>query len=158
MTPVRKLFHLRMRRLAAKREKKAQAPPKPNMLQRAFSFIKRETGPPEPIIPTNEDTVPPTEEELKLHRTASRTSLQRQSAEAQIDLSRLIGAARQGQQLDDKYAFEIHPGTAVDDPLVLVNVDKVKTMTIPPSQDPDHLMYLSINDDRAASRAGSRGV
>ncbi|ETN42746.1 calcium-translocating P-type ATPase, PMCA-type [Cyphellophora europaea CBS 101466] len=158
MTPVRKLFHLRMRRRAVKREKKAKSPPQPGFLSRAMSVIKRETKPPAPIIPTNEDTIPPTAEELKLHRTASRTSLQRQSAKGEIDLSKLIGAARQGKKLSEKYVFEVHPGTAADDPLVLVNVDKVKAMNTPPSQDPDHLMYLSSYDDNAAMRRESRGV
>lgn len=158
MTPIRKLFHLRMQRRAVKREKKAQSPPQPRFLRRAFSVIKRETQPPENLIPTNEAAVPPTEEELKLHRTASRSSLQRQNQEGEIDLSRLIGAAWQGQNLNEKYVFEVHPGTAADDPLILVNVDKVKAMTTPPSQDPDHLMYLSSYDNNAVMRQGSRSV
>lgn len=159
MTPIRKLFHIRMRRRAVKREKKAKSPPQPGFLQRAVSVIKRETVPPKGgLIPTNEDSIPPTEDELRLHRTASRTSLQRQSGENQIDLPRLIGAARKGERLNDKFVFEVHPSTAPDDPLVLVNVDKVKAMNTPPSQDPDHLMYLSSYDDDSVMRQGSRSV
>jgi P-type Ca2+ transporter type 2C len=146
MTPIRKLFHLRMRRRAVKREKKAQAPAKPGFLRRTMSVIKREAVPPKGgLIPTNEDTIPPTEEELKLHRTASRTSLQRQrEGEGMgVDLGRLIGAARKGERLDEKLVFEVHENTAPDDPLVLVNMERIRELNVPPSQDPDHLMYLN---------------
>lgn len=176
-TPIRKLFAIRMRHRAAEREKKATQEPKPGMLRRAVSVIKRETKPPPgPIIPTNEDTLlAPTAEELKLHRTASRTSLQRQNANAEIDLGKLIAEARarnaggfgqhaekdEGVQEENKgfkYVFEVHPDTAADDPLVLVNVGMAEAeLRPPPSQDPDHMVYLGTLKEEAGRR-GSRAV
>jgi hypothetical protein len=90
---------------------------------------------------------------LRLHRTASRSSLQRQNAVGEIDLSRLIAAAKVGTVLDETYLFEIHEQTAADDPIVLVDVDRV---TVPPSQNPDHLMYLGI--ENAVTRHPNHGV
>jgi P-type Ca2+ transporter type 2C len=164
-TPIRALFHRRLKRRAAKREKKARSPPSPTLLRRAMSSIKRETKPPghpEHFIPTTNDArPPPSAEELKLHRTASRSSLQRQHAVGEIDLSRLIAAAKVGASLDDnasksKYTFEIHELTAPDDPIVLVDVDDKAPsgLTVPPpSQNPDHLMYLGFENECCYERS-----
>ncbi|KPI40995.1 Calcium-transporting ATPase 2 [Cyphellophora attinorum] len=181
-TPIRKLFHMRMRRKAAKERKKAARPPQPGLLSRAVSVIKRETKPPAgPIIPTNNDDImpPPTAEELKLHRTASRTSLQRQQGEGEVSLSALIAFARDrnGQEQSKesemamglrKYVFEVHPDTVVDDPIVLVDSkEEVEEgqYAPPPSQRADHLMYLGVGDGSGGAaeecrkvRRGSRAV
>jgi P-type Ca2+ transporter type 2C len=184
-TPIRKLFHRRMRRKAAKERKKAARPPQPGLLSRAVSVIKRETKPPAgPIIPTNNDDImpPPTAEELKLHRTASRTSLQRQEGEGEVSLSGLIAHARRGglggqpQESEKeggltKYVFEVHPDTAADDPIVLVDsTEEIQEgqYAPPPSQRADHLMYLGVGGSSGGSggateesrkvRRGSRAV
>ena len=176
-TPIRKLFNMRMRKRESKREAKRQRiatgePPKPGFLKRAISVIKHETKPPnEHFIPTNEDMMgkpPVTEEDLKLHRTGSRTSLQRQNAVGEINLGQLIAEARQrnmatvpgSASTGKKYTFEVHPETAADDPVILASVSASDGLKPPPSQDPDHLLWLGLagSVESTKIRRGSRAV
>lgn len=158
VTPIRKLFRLRMRRKRRKEERKAQAPAKPGFLRRAVSVIKRETAPPRPIIPTtDDDSNLPTLEEMKLHRTSSRTSLQRQTATGDINLTPLIEAAK-AQQPDPRYMFEVHPDTQKDDPVIMPEVIPTDGIRVPPSQDEGHLQYLGSYEDNAVMRSIGHGL
>ena len=144
VTPVRRAFNFRMRKKREKKQKKELSNEKQSLLRRLISVVKREVTPPGPIIPTVDDAPPPTSEEMKLHRTASRTSLQRQNAQAEINLSVLLESAR-AQVSRSPYRFEVHPNTQKDDPVFLVDVEDFTIAKVPPSQDPAHLQYLGLD-------------
>ncbi|CEJ88560.1 hypothetical protein VHEMI04753 [[Torrubiella] hemipterigena] len=92
-----------------------------------------------------------TEEQRAALAIAAQRRASIQNPEAEVDLQALVDAAKLGRSIP-REVFEIHPGTAKEDPILTPR----KNLSVPPSQDESILRYLQREDEPTQNRRRKR--